>query len=344
MSCRHARVKRSRADRRQKRHPVLRAVGRTMAVLGVTLLGILATAYGAVALMCKGPSPTARDMFVTTMMETSAAKFVPRLFLSGAEIEAILHKNTVIEGETNTEAVEEFVPRNEEVPKDTIELLDVYGPTFKGKMMIVHDPSRIKVATLDRYGADLPGLKVEDFAKKYGATAAVNGGEFLDTNGVGKGGQPLGIVIKDGEFRYGNESTVVSIITFDDQDRLLVGRMSGKEAKEKHVRDAISYGPAFIVNGEPLEVSGTGGGLNPRTVIGQRADGAVLLLAIDGRQTHSLGASFKDCIDVMMEYGAINAANLDGGSSTMMVYKGETVNSCASMYGSRRLPTAIIVE
>lgn len=102
-----------------------------MAVLGVTLLGILATAYGAVALMCKGPSPTARDMFVTTMMETSAAKFVPRLFLSGAEIEAILHKNTVIEGETNTEAVEEFVPRNEEVPKDTIELLDVYGPTFK---------------------------------------------------------------------------------------------------------------------------------------------------------------------------------------------------------------------
>ena len=185
MSCRHARVKRSRADRRQKRHPVLRAVGRTMAVLGVTLLGILATAYGAVALMCKGPSPTARDMFVTTMMETSAAKFVPRLFLSGAEIEAILHKNTVIEGETNTEAVEEFVPRNEEVPKDTIELLDVYGPTFKGKMMIVHDPSRIKVATLDRYGADLPGLKVEDFAKKYGATAAVNGGEFLDTNGVG---------------------------------------------------------------------------------------------------------------------------------------------------------------
>ena len=143
---------------------------------------------------------------------------------------------------------------------------------------------------------------------------------------------------------YALETAFVSIIAFDDQDRLLVGRMSGKEAKEKHVRDAISYGPAFIVNGEPLEVSGTGGGLNPRTVIGQRADGAVLLLAIDGRQTHSLGASFKDCIDVMMEYGAINAANLDGGSSTMMVYKGETVNSCASMYGSRRLPTAIIVE
>ena len=150
--------------------------------------------------------------------------------------------------------------------------------------------------------------------------------------------------IKDGQFRYGNESSVVSIIAFDDQNHLLVGRMSGKEAMEKHVRDAVSYGPALIVNGEPLEVSGAGGGLNPRTAIGQRADGAILLLVIDGRQTHSLGASFKDCIDVMMEYKAVNAANLDGGSSTMMVYQGETVNSCASMYGSRRIPTVILVE
>ncbi len=344
MSCRHARQKPVKTRSSKKAHPVLRILGRTMSVIGVTLLGILATAYGAVALMCKGPSPTARDMFVTTMMETSAAKFVPRLFLSKAEVDAILHKNTVIEGDIQTETSGGFVPRDEEVPKDTIELLDVSGPTFKGKMMIVHDPSRIKVATLDRYGPDLPGLRVEDFSKKYNATAVINGGEFLDTNGVGKGGQPLGIVIKDSQFRYGNESSVVSIIAFDDQNHLLVGRMSGKEAMEKHVRDAVSYGPALIVNGEPLEVSGAGGGLNPRTAIGQRADGAVLLLVIDGRQTHSLGASFKDCIDVMMEYKAVNAANLDGGSSTMMVYQGETVNSCASMYGSRRIPTAILVE
>ena len=135
-----------------------------------------------------------------------------------------------------------------------------------------------------------------------------------------------------------------------DTDKRLVIAGGGSDTSEYEasLREAAQGDNRIVftgfVNGEPLEVSGTGGGLNPRTVIGQRADGAVLLLAIDGRQTHSLGASFKDCIDVMMEYGAINAANLDGGSSTMMVYKGETVNSCASMYGSRRLPTAIIVE
>ena len=316
---------------------------RVLAVLGTTLGILCLFVYAGVNIICKGPSPTARDLFVGSVMETSAAKFLAYLCYSEEEIAEIRARNAVVETAEVTEQTG-FAQRDESVPKDTIELVDVTGSTFKGKMLIVHDPARVKVAVAPVFSEEASGVRVEDFAKQENAVAAINGGGFMDEGGVGKGGMPLGIVIKDGEFRYGNESTVVSIIAFDDQDRLLVGRMSGKEAKEKHVRDAISYGPAFIVNGEPLEVSGTGGGLNPRTVIGQRADGAVLLLAIDGRQTHSLGASFKDCIDVMMEYGAINAANLDGGSSTMMVYKGETVNSCASMYGSRRLPTAIIVE
>lgn len=91
---------------------------------------------------------------------------------------------------------------------------------------------------------------------------------------------------------------------------------------------------------------GLGGhaGLNPRTVIGQRADGAVLLLVIDGRQPQSLGATYQDCIQVMQEWGAVNAANLDGGSSTQMIYQGETVNVSASLYGPRNIPTAFVVD
>ena len=91
-------------------------------------------------------------------------------------------------------------------------------------------------------------------------------------------------------------------------------------------------------------MTGSGGGLNPRTVLGQRADGAVLMLVIDGRQPHSLGATYKDCIDVMLEYGAVNAGNLDGGSSTILLYDGEVRNVCASLYGPRNLPTAFIVK
>ena len=98
------------------------------------------------------------------------------------------------------------------------------------------------------------------------------------------------------------------------------------------------------IDGAVAPVAGTGGGLNPRTAIGQRADGAVLLLVIDGRQSHSLGASYKDCQDVMLQYGAVNAANLDGGSSTLMIYENEPVNYCASLYGSREIPTSFLVR
>ena len=113
---------------------------------------------------------------------------------------------------------------------------------------------------------------------------------------------------------------------------------------ERGLRGAVSFGPAFIINGEPVDVTGSGGGLNPRTVMGQREDGAVLLLTIDGRQPHSLGANYQDCIKVMQDYGAVNAANLDGGSSTLMIYEGKTVNYCASLYGSREIPTSFLVR
>jgi exopolysaccharide biosynthesis protein len=110
------------------------------------------------------------------------------------------------------------------------------------------------------------------------------------------------------------------------------------------VVDAISFGPALIINGESVPILGSGGGLNPRTAIGQRADGAILLLVIDGRQPHSIGATLRDVADVMADFGAVNAANLDGGSSTLMVYNGEILNSTSLLTGPRRIPTAIVVS
>ena len=62
-------------------------------------------------------------------------------------------------------------------------------------------------------------------------------------------------------------------------------------------------------------------GWNPRTAIGQRADGAVIFVCIDGRQAGSVGGKYADVIDIMLEYGAVNACNLDGGSSTVMMYR-----------------------
>ncbi len=323
----------------------LRAVGRFFgrffAILGTVVLSLLIIVVGICAVLLKGPSPTARDMFVTTLLETSALKFIPSLFLSQEEVDGIVSGNSVMEFEESTDSNIEFTENT--VPKETIEVIDIAGPSYAGKLMIVHDPSRVKVASLNSFSNEIDGRTILRFARDNNAVAAVNGGGFADINGFGSGGLPTGIVIRDGKLMFGGAGTVSSIVAFDKDNHLIVGKMSAQEALDRGVRDALSFGPAFIINGEPAEVSGTSGGVNPRTVIGQRADGAVLLLVIDGRQPHSLGATYKDCIDVMLEHGAINAGNLDGGTSTAMVYNGEIINSCASLYGLRYIPTAFIV-
>ena len=120
--------------------------------------------------------------------------------------------------------------------------------------------------------------------------------------------------------------------------------MTGQQALNMGLRDAVSFGPVLMVNGERAKVEGTGGGLNPRTAIGQRADGLYVYLFIDGRQPHSLGATYKDLIDVMEQYEAVNACNMDGGSSSVMFYQGELLNVCASLYGSRKMATSWLVK
>ncbi|MGN0184116.1 MAG: phosphodiester glycosidase family protein, partial [Aristaeellaceae bacterium] len=130
----------------------------------------------------------------------------------------------------------------------------------------------------------------------------------------------------------------------NEDDILVFGKFSGAEAQENHMRDALAFGPVLVSNGEPAPVTGASSGLNPRTAIGQRADGAVLMLVIDGRQATSLGATYADLIQVMLEYGAVNAVNLDGGSSSMLYFDGEYLNNGVALTGSRKLPTAFIVR
>ena len=210
--------------------------------------------------------------------------------------------------------------------------------------MIVYDPSRIHLAVNSDLGNSNEGYFVEEYVKANDAIAGINAGGFDDPNGQGTGGIPYGIVIQDGELVSGGLDDYNSVIGFNEQNKLIVGNMTGRQALEYGLRDAVTFKPIFIVNYVPVEVTGTGGGVNPRTVIGQREDGAVLLLVIDGRQTTSLGASYSDCIDIMTQYGAMNAANLDGGSSSVMVYDGQIINNVVSMNGDRKVPTAFIVK
>ncbi len=100
----------------------------------------------------------------------------------------------------------------------------------------------------------------------------------------------------------------------------------------------------LIINGEAVDPAALPSGVNPRTAIGQRADGAVMMLVIDGRQVHSMGATYADCMNIMLDHGAVNAINMDGGSSTSMYYNGAYVNKSSAKTGPRELPTAFLFK
>ena len=340
-----------------------KVISRILIFFALTLLMMVLCLYCVMWVCVNGPSKRAKELFVMSVRETSAVGFLADWFCTPEEIEQIeLSKQAVVTDEVDTSLIvidkkptEDTDNQNKKVtdkkedekekePEEPIEIINVSGSTYKGLMMIVKDPSRVKVGTSSAtYSSDVPGKRVEEMIANYGAVAGINAGGFDDPQGYGNGGIPLGIVISEGEFKYGNLDSSYELIGLNKDNVLIAGTMTARRALETGIRDAVSFGPILVLNGESTQAS-QGGGLNPRTAIGQRSDGAILLLVIDGRQSSSLGASYADLAEIMIEYGAVNAANLDGGSSSVMYYKGELLNSCASLSGPRRMPTCILVQ
>lgn len=383
-------IMKKKAKRKLKASTVILRIG--VCVLTALCLFVCFILSG-VAVINYGPSKTARDLFVVSMLETSAAKFLATWYFTPEAIDSILAENAVIAetgqsdpslikinppassaatdvyfpGETDVNdtdgdtlppvtdqdqtepyVTETYPPVTVKVPEgdnvvygDGLEIHDVSGSTYKGKMMIVYDPSRLFVGVCGDFSAGVPGKTIHQLAKSYNATAVLNGGGFEDKNGTGDGGIPIGLVITEGKYVWGDKNKKYDVIGFNRDNILIVGSMTGQQAIDAGIRDALSFGPILVMNGKASSVKGAGSGLNPRSAIGQRADGAVLLLAVDGRRADSLGASYADLINIMLDFGAVNAANLDGGNSTGLVYKGSLVNKGLFYRG---LPTCFAVR
>ena len=358
----------------------LRIVGMFFLFLITTLIIAFVGLYGILQMGVNGPSDHFRQIFVSSLMESSAGPIACHMVLSDAEINAILENNKTIEFDQITDPDLVTVMREEaeaaaaqaaaagveaetnlDPDGDGIELHEISGPMYHGYMMIVYDPSRVICATIDNYTHSGAGMTLEELIEKYGAVAGINGGQYEDESGLGIGGWPVGVVMSQGVLRADNvdeyyESgtdengdpiyttrTALPTVGFNQDDILVVGTFGGGYAESIGLRDAVSFGPSLIVNGEAANYSGVGGGLNPRTAIGQRADGAVLLLCIEGRRSTSMGATMADLIDIMVEYGAVNAFNLDGGMSSSMYYNGEEIVDNANIRADRAIPTAWVV-
>ena len=220
---------------------------------------------------------------------------------------------------------------------DGIIFQEVKGNGYKGYMIVILDPTRVFVGKPDSYGG--VGLTLEQMVEKYGALGGINAGGFKDDGGGGLGGEPEGLTIVDGVAFSLDSFTTEGFAGLDRNGILHVGFYTYEDCVANDIVHAVSFGPILVSNGEPVEPPSSS--VNPRTAIGQRADGAIIMLVIDGRQVHSIGATYQDMMDLMLDYGAVNAINMDGGSSTVMYYDGRYVNSCSAEGGQPRpLPDA----
>ena len=333
---------------------LLGIAGKCLIVLLQTAVLLAVALYCVMFVLAKGPSPTARDLFVLSVRETSAVYWLADLFFTEEEIAAI-EKGDVLEEfeDTDTSLIQRptHPEAEDETPKtdawgltdedgDGIIVEAISGEGFTGFMMVVLDPSRVIMGTFPADYGQL-GYTVSQMVEKYDAVAGINGGGFEDKDGMGDGSQPNTMVISDGKIYYPEKGVGQGFVGMDADGILHVGRPSAAEAQAKRIQYGVGFGPVLVANGEPVSVYASG--VNPRTGIGQRSDGAILMLVIDGRQVSSLGATYEDMQQIFLSYGAVNACNLDGGSSTVMWYQGDYINHCASVTGIRRMPTAFLV-
>ena len=98
------------------------------------------------------------------------------------------------------------------------------------------------------------------------------------------------------------------------------------------VKDAIGGGPRLVTGGVPVFQAGEeflSSQLlprNPRTAVGQLADGRVILVAVDGRVSWSAGVTNRQLARLMVKLGAVTAMALDAGGSTTMAFDGSVLN------------------
>ncbi len=315
----------------------------TKKVFSFILFQLLCVALLAPFLVFWGPFSTLKAVSVGTIY-TSRHPQVLNLFLSKTQIASLLQKE---ETTINTSTVP--VEQNKVVNTNGIQIIDISGHnymgTFKGKVMLIKDPSRVGVAATSAIGN--VGERVSEMAKRVNAIAAINAGGFDDPNGKGNGGFPQGLTIINNKVVFNDSgNSKQEIVGLDQQNKLIVGNYTLAQVQAMGMRDCISFYPALVQNGKGMITQGDGGwGIGPRTGIGQLSDGTIIFVVIDGRQPwYSVGASLVDLQQVFLKYGAVTAVNLDGGSSSTLYYNGAVINKPADIFGERYVPTAFVVK
>ena len=317
----------------------------------ITLGIFIIIGISSMAFLLYGPYSGFRDWLITSAMTTMNHQWIAYLFYDEDTINEVMAKNRVdeIDEETDTNAIivglqkEEYANEYERAileknnPNDTYKIIEISGKGYSGYLAAIYDPSKIHTLVTAKIGSS--GQYLTTIAKNNNAVVAINGGGFDDPNYSSNAANPLGVTYSKGKlitsYYYAGAG---GIIGFDNNDKLVLSSTcTQKSAESLGIRDGVTCGPFLIVNGKASTVVGNGGwGTAPRTAIGQRQDGIVLFLVLDGRTVTRPGADMDDLIEIMQNYGAYNAANLDGGTSTAMAVNYELINDPVDSTGAHK--------
>ena len=287
-----------------------------------------------------GPSDYAKTTWITTAMTTANHRYLANIFYSEDTIKEVMEQNRMIEVDEeinvddivvgSSEGIKNFSsPYEKEIlehnPEDPYKLIKLKHGEFDVYLVAIYDPKRIEIAHPNPLGK---GKILTDIAKENGAIVAINGGGYSWATG-----KPYGVVVHNGKLEYSSDNNAQVTAAFNKDGILLAERIGPSDIQKKNIKEALSFGPVLIANGNETQFIGNGGsGQNPRTAIAQRKDGVVLFMVVDG---YSRGLSwkgrggvlYKDMIDILKRYGAYNAINMDGGSSSTLVINGRLINS-----------------
>jgi exopolysaccharide biosynthesis protein len=326
------------------------------------LCSVYIVSFSSFLLLFYGPWSGFRNFWITSAMTTMNHQYLATWFYSDSYIQKILESNSIVEvNEISDPSKIKFrkytstIYKNEyekeiltkDPDNDLYKVINISGKGYQGFLVAIYDPSRISIATTAYLGTR--GEDILTVSKREGAIIAMNAGGFYDPDWNSNGALPHGTVISNGKVvsDYVDANMGGGFIGFTNDNKLILGNMTKEEAVATGYRDAVEFGPYLIVNGKRSFIKGNGGwGIAPRTAIGQRQDGIVLFLVINGRLANSLGADMVDLTDIMENYGAYNAANLDGGSSSELVINNEIINTpvAGGTNGLRDMSTFWIVK
>lgn len=303
-----------------------------------------------------GISPKTQTLWICSTMHTMSHRYLSTTFFTDEYIEKILEKNAVDDesadsdiitfssdlnftlyhseaGKVNHETSEYDDPYLSEgyvKLEEGIYRKDVRDVIWRGNLLLITNPKRVKV--VDTSEQFVCGETVMTMVENENGIAGINGGAFNDgENYDSNGGNPKGLLIEDGNLVFPldpDDNTVYHMIGLNSVGQLILRHCTANWALENGIVGCVTFSPFLIVNGQGLVNESSGGwGIASRTAIGQRETGEIIFLVIDGRQPGwSLGCDLDVVQKILLDEKAYNAALLDGGSSTTMVYRNTYIN------------------